>query len=80
MMGEAEAAVWARAYCFGQCRLEPFVPRGPIRNHDAAEFYFFSVAGAPYGDGEYHVIAVRKADGRISCCGVIGVRRTVSAS
>jgi hypothetical protein len=80
MIGEAEAAVWARAYCFGQCRLEPFVPRAPIRNHDATEFYFFSVVGAPYRDGEYHVIGVRKADGRISSCGVIGVRRAVGAS
>jgi len=79
MMGLAEAAVWARAYCFGQCRLAPFVPEAPMRNHDAKEFYFFTILGAPYGGGTDHVIAVRKADGRISCCGVIGARRPVTA-
>ena len=79
MIGLVEAAVWARAYCFGQCRLAPFVPASPMRNHDAKEFYFFTIIGAPYGGGTDHVIAVRKDDGRISCCGVIGTRRPVTA-
>lgn len=71
MIGLAEAAVWARAYCFGQCRLEPYVPTVPVRAHDSAEFYFFSVVGTAYYGGASHVIAVRKTDGKISCCGVI---------
>ena len=79
MIGPTEAAVWARAYCFGQCRLKPFVPQEPVRNHDPKEFYFFAVVGAPYGAGTDHLIAVRKADGRISCCGMIGARLAIRA-
>jgi len=33
MIGHADALVWARAYCFGQWRLAPFVRRGPVYNH-----------------------------------------------
>jgi len=79
MIDQTEAAVWARAYCFGQCRLEPFVPRAPLRDHNSAEFYFFAVVGAPYGGGLDHIIAVRKADGKISCCGTVGARVPVAA-
>ena len=71
MIELAEAAVWARAYCFGQCRLEPFAPKAPVHNHDSADFHFFSVVGVPCYGGANHVIAVRKSDGKISCCGVI---------
>ena len=79
MIGSAEAAVWARAYCFGQCRLAPFVPQAPMRNHDPKEYYFFAIVGPPYGAGTDHVIAVRKADGRISCCGIVGERSAIRA-
>ena len=66
MISQAEAADWARAYCFGQCRLETCVPSGPIYKHDAAKFYFFTVVGV-----EDKVIAVGKSDGRISHCAVV---------
>src|SRR5438477_465051 len=75
MMGHAEAVGWARAYCFGQCRLEPYIPKEPIDEHPPDQFYFFAVVGAAYCAGGDHVIAVRKTDGKISCCGVVGASR-----
>ena len=76
MIGQAEAVGWARAYCFGHCRLEPYIPRAPIDEHPPDQFYFFAVVGAAYYVGGDHVIAVRKTDGKISCCGMVaGSRR-----
>lgn len=71
MISQDEAADWARAYCMGQCRLEPYAPRGPIYDHGLEQFFFFAVIGGMRIGGDI-VIAVRKTDGRISHCGMIG--------
>jgi len=71
MIGQAEAVAWARAYCFGHCQLAPYTPAAPIDEHPPDHFFFFAVIGAAYRAGE-HIIAVRKTDGRISCCGIVG--------
>ena len=75
MIGQAEAIGWARAYCFGHCRLEPYIPGEPIDEHPPEQFYFFAVVGAACYVAGDHVIAVRKTDGKISSCGVIGTSR-----
>jgi hypothetical protein len=75
MIGQAEAVAWARAYCFGHCQLAPYTPTEPIDEHPPDQFYFFAVVGAAYFVGGDHVIAVRKTDGKISCCGVVGLSR-----
>ena len=75
MIGQAEAVGWARAYCFGHCRLEPYIPREPIDEHPPDQFYFFAVVSAAYCVSGDHVIAVRKTDGKISCCGMVGTSR-----
>jgi len=75
MIDEAEAIAWARAYCFGQCRLAPYIPGEPIEEHPPDQFYFFAVVDAAYSVGGDHVIAVRKTDGKISRCGIVGAGR-----
>jgi hypothetical protein len=72
VISQAEAADWARAYWMGQRLLEPYAPRGPIYNHDLAEYFFFRVVSTPNYVGGDQVIAVRKTDARISHCGMIG--------
>jgi hypothetical protein len=78
MIGQAEAIAWARAYCFGHCRLTPYIPAAPIEEHPPDQFYFFAVVSAAYSVGGDHVIAVRKTDGKISRCEIVGSSRLES--
>ena len=72
LIGQTEAVDWARAFAFGHCRLEPYVPNVPIPDHDAGEYFFFRVTAVRFELGRRLVIAVRRTDGRISQCGEIG--------
>jgi hypothetical protein len=78
MIGQAEAIAWARAYCFGHCRLTPYIPAAPIEEHPQDQFYFFAVVSAAYSVGGDHIIAVRKTDGKISSCGMVAASRRES--
>lgn len=69
LITQAEAVDWARAFAFGHCRLEPYIPKAPIHDHEAAEYFFFRIAGLRFEVGRNLVIAVRRTDGRISQCG-----------
>ena len=71
LISQGEAIDWARAFAFGYCSLEPYVPREPIDDHDATEYFFFRIAGLCFEFGSQLIIAVRRTDGRISQCGVI---------
>lgn len=75
LISQAEAVDWARAFAFGHCRLEPYVPSGPVDDHDATEYFFFRIAGLRFEVGRHLIIAVRRTDGRISQCGMIGESR-----
>ena len=79
LITQAEAVDWARAFAFGHCRLEPYVPEVPVHNHDATEYFFFRIAGSPFQVGRHLIIAVRRTDGRISQCGMIGERPPLAA-
>ena len=79
LISETEAIDWARSFAFGHCRLEPFVPKLAVPDHDAAEhFFFFRVTELGFKVSRGLIIAVRRTDGRISQCGVIG-ERTLAA-
>ena len=70
LISQGEAVDWARAFAFGHCRLEPYVPSGPVDDHDATDYFFFRIAGLRIEVGRHLIIAVRRTDGRISQCGV----------
>jgi hypothetical protein len=72
LINQSEAVDWARSFAFGHCRLEPFVPKVPVADHDAAEHFFFRVTALGFEVSRGLIIAVRRTDGRISQCGVIG--------
>lgn len=81
LISETEAIDWARSFAFGHCRLEPFVPKVPVPDHDAAEHFFFRVTALSFEISRGLLIAVRRTDGRISQCGLTGewTRRPVAA-
>ena len=71
-ISQSEAADWARAYLMGLRELRPYVPSCPVYNHDPSEYYFFWVRPVELRVGGDEVIAVRKSDGEISHCGLVG--------
>jgi hypothetical protein len=72
LISETEASDWARSFAFGHCRLVPFIPKVAVPDHDAEEHFFFRVAALGFEVSRGLIIAVRRTDGRISQCGVIG--------
>jgi hypothetical protein len=70
LISQGEAVDWARAFAFGHCRLEPYVPSEPVDDHNATEYFFFRIAGLRFEVAGHLIIAVRRTDGQISQCGV----------
>jgi hypothetical protein len=74
LIDQTDATALARAWMKGLFRIEPYVPREIVYGHyPPFDYFFFRV---DRGDWSYvggdETIAVRKSDGRVSNCGMIG--------
>jgi hypothetical protein len=56
----------------GLVRLERYVPKCSVYAHDPAEYFFFRIDCFRWEVGGDDIVAVRKSDGAISCCGRVG--------
>jgi hypothetical protein len=73
MIDQAEATALARAWMKGMFRIEPYVPHEIVYAHNPpSDYFFFWVDRGELYVGGAETIAVRKSDGRVSHCGMVG--------
>ena len=73
IIDETEALDRARAWVKRLARVKPYVPHIGVYNHDpGSDYFFFWVDRGDLYVGGAETIAVRKSDGRVSHCGLVG--------
>lgn len=73
IIDEAAATALARAYVKGLARVKLYVPHECVYDHHPLpDYYFFWIDRGELDVGGAETIAVRKSDGRVTHCGLVG--------